>query len=321
MHAHGLRALGALLPLAVSASAAADVISAPPNAGTTIDCRLSLVVMELGDREYSATSDVVSNENVWLCSPPDADPSGIADESIVLYGAELDELSESEHPGQLVRIRQDAPAVRAANATQLAASTRHAFGSQRMARPARIVEVLGTLSDHGRRLVRTGGAGYVDRTRSHGSRSVLSVIVNVAVGGGTRATWPKSCAAGAVREAMWGAPRGTVVDIPASPWAASGQCRSTDSCLYSVADFWRHASRGAVNFEQARSRELELGTVNGWPANFCNWGEIWAVLRQAVRARGLNVDSFDNVVAYVPKHCAIAVGAMSGKFVLVRAAR
>jgi len=309
--------LAALMLLAAKAHAMDDVVFGPPVVGATIDCRLKLVVMELGDREYSTTSDVVSGENVWLCSPPDADLEDIDDETSVLYGDELNELSESEHPGQVVRL-QDGLAVRAANATELTASTRHAFGGERMARAARFVEFLGAIPGHGRRLDgRAGGAGFIDRTRAHGSRSVLSIIVDVAVGGGTRATWPKSCAASAVRELMWGTPQGTVINVDASPWAVTSKCRSTDSCLYSIADFWRHTSRGVANFEQPKSRELELGTVNGWPSDFCNWGAIWTVLKNAVRSRGLSVDSYDNVVAYVPKHCAVAVGSMAGKFVIV----
>lgn len=322
----------ASLLLALGANALTNVSSARNGTQpSTIECRLNLISMEMGDAEYSTTSGINASLDVWLCSPPDSDPDD-TDAGILLFGKEVDQLDES-FSGQLVRLRDDADDVDAGASASTGAEGNYStagvpaaalksFGGERPSRLARFADAPDDPAVRGRRLAgRAGGASPIDRRSMHGARGVLSVIVGVADAGGSTASWPKTCSANAVRESMWGAPVGSVIRVGKSPWAAKPTCRSSDSCLFSVADHLLSTSRGALNFQQSRSREVDLGTVRGYPGDFCNWREIWTAIRNALQSKGLSVDSFQNVVAYVPKHCAVAEASTAGKFVVVRAAR
>lgn len=304
----GLLALGAR---GATASAPPRGV-APPTSIT--ECRLSLVSIELGDHVYSTTSNITSSQSAWLCSPPDADPDDDT-AGVLLYGDQVDQLDEG-HSGLIVRLRDDGDVVTlnaAAVATAvLPPAVMLSFGD-RMKRLARFVDLPDKFARRGRMLAPTaGGAAFVDRTRAHGMRRLLNVIVGVADAGGSRATWPRGCSAGAVRQAIW---EGTSFTVGASPWSSRDACRRSDSCLFSVADHISHTSRGAVTFPPGTV--VDLGTVSNYPGDFCNWRAIWAAVRKALETKGLNIDSFTNVIAYVPKHCAIAQGNQPGKLVIV----
>lgn len=317
--------LSDLFLLALAASAGATITTTPARNDTpaTTECRLDLISIEQGDCAYSTTSNISSGTAAWLCSPPDSDPDDTDVDSILLYGEEVDQLSDA-HSGQIVTLYDDDDNVGAASAAPSGANTLPdvtllSFGRARPARLARFVNLPDALAGHGRRLA-AGGASPIDRRSSHGARSLLSVIVGVADTGSARATWPRGCSVNSVREAMWGTPVGTTIQVGASPWATSKDaCRNSDSCLFSIADQISSASRGATTFVQGRSREIDLGTVSNYPGDFCNWRGIWEAIKKALQSKGLSVDSFQNVVAYVPKHCAIAQGNQPGKFVIVRA--
>lgn len=284
-------------------------------ANATYDCRLKRIAIE-GFHEQSTTSND-SDATIWLCSPPDADPNAIdGEEDIVLYGNEVDALDEADL-GQVVRIDLGHPPALVSSIATLPNATRRSFGGQRMARLARFVDVPVGRNSRTRRLdTSAGGARFIDRTSMFGTRNVLNVIVGVADAGSSRATWPGTCSVNNVREVMWGKPEGSVVTLGASPWSLRSECR-TSNCLFSEVDHMSHISRGAVTFDESRSDVVDLGSVGGWPTDFCNWSGIWSAISNAIKSKGFDVADYNHVVAMVPKHCSIGEGSWPGKYVIV----
>jgi hypothetical protein len=219
--------------------------------------------------------------------------------------------------GQVVRLRDlnHGQNVRASGVSDIPSQVRKSFGSdERIATRPSFIELPGGLDGHGRRLQLQGGSGasFVDRTYFHGQRTFLSIIVGSAdAGNGDVRNWGSSpCQISAVREQMWGTPEGHRIPAGCSRFAYNPICKATDGvCKYNLRDHLRHLSRNAVLPISTASSELFLPVVRNWPADFCNWPQIWSAIRAAVADDGrLSMDNFQHVIAFVPKHCAVGQG-------------
>lgn len=282
-----------------------------------IECRLKLIAMDIGTHEYDTTGPFNHSSPTWMCCDPADDLNAPEDDCTLLYGAELARLRIVDS-GQVVRLRNlnHGAGAAARGEDEIPALTRKAFGDEKRAkyRPT-FVELPNKRVAFGRNLLDSGGgAQWIDRSFAHGRRSILSVVVGSAdPGNGDVAGWgTKGCSLAEVRKEIIGQPDGVTLAMDASQWARRTKCKTEPGkCKWNLCDHIRHLSRNQVIAIPLRSKELYLPTVPNWPADYCSWRDIWSAIRAAILADGrFNINDFDHVIAFVPKHCSIGVGAL-----------
>jgi len=290
------------------------------NSSAPVECRLKQLSIELEDSDAgnstgaSTANASHAHAHVWLCCPPEADHDEIDAGCVVLDTELMGDIADVK-AGMLARVDATNGTTPLAESARMHDTVVRSLGLARaVLKPSGMTVVSDESTFEQLDMVASadGGAGFVDRTSAHGVKKVLSVIVGAAdAGNGNVHKW--SCSVDAVRDLMW---KGVGFRVGPSPWSSRSACRSSASCLYTVSDHLRSFSRGAVSLDERQSAEVLLPLVRNWPADFCNWPAIWVAIRAASASKGFNLDSYDHVVAFLPKHCAVAVGSQPGKFVL-----
>jgi hypothetical protein len=289
------------------------------------------------DDDATGAGGIAKCNPVTLCCPPSTAPH--SDEGcVVLYEMDMAVLGHVQ-PGELVRITParatsalsaaDAGATSAAasaalpraaaNISSLSAATRASFGG--------LTAITGTfqldpLGARRRRLqAGLGGALFVDRTKFHGARKTLHVIVGAQdPGNGDVRTWTLPCREFDVRRTFFGSDGGSNYATGGSPYALRPECRAANSsCKFNTRDHFRSVTQSRVDFLSLGAKVVTLGALPDYPPEFCAFYKIIRLVRDAVRARtAFDPDAFDHMIVYVPKHCAIGQGEQPGRNVIVQ---
>ncbi|KAJ1627307.1 hypothetical protein T492DRAFT_876877 [Pavlovales sp. CCMP2436] len=310
----------------VSATSFAAFLSSARSTPRVKECRLKKITSELGAEEYSIDDDVVGSDETWLCCPIGYDNNDIDTDCPVLFGDQLSALRNSD-AGEIVNLRT----LNLPQRAQLLGAER---GHQALDQTAEDGEEDDETYEEGDDDDDDGddnddnedeGGGVVSAQTvssalSPTQRTILLVIVSQATtSGGVTATWPSgACTPRALRKLMWGKPEGVSYDIGATPYATHRARRTEDGvCKYSIRDHIKHVTMNKVKFLKRPSKLVRLDNVPNWPDTFCKFGEALDTIKAGLVNRGINIDIYDHILIFVPKHCQIGQGSQPGKFVIV----